>query len=450
MLVFSPEILVFLFFMITDPKTIPADDVGPPAYAVGIGLLATLLIAPQTTEFGTKVAVLGGAGDRLRGSARRGGWLASRAGVPWRSRRPAPRSRAGARRGGGLRRPGRPRRHSRPHGRRRPPARPRLGAGELPEVTIVPAKDVSTADRQRDRAPDRRRPRRRPPRRGRGAGRDATRPAPTEAAAGARLAAVWQQHRRRRIDGRRPDYNVEHVRAHARARRRAGAAARRRHGGGDGGARYLHRLAARPLRAKRPGPVRADARARAPERPLRHRRLARRRRARLAVPAGSRVAGGAELGGVRLVDVARHVGLDFRHGAFRFETSPGSGGDDGRRRLLARLRRRRLARPLRGQLVLDRGRRGPLEGARRPAPQRALPERQGHVRGREPGLRRRSHLRGNGCVAADFDGDGRTDLYVTATGYDALLWNARRRQVRRGRPRRRDRHVRLAHGGHRR
>jgi hypothetical protein len=32
-------------------------------------------------------------------------------------------------------------------------------------------------------------------------------------------------------------------------------------------------------------------------------------------------------------------------------------------------------------------------------------------------------LRGNGCVAADFNMDGRTDLYVTAVGYDALLWN---------------------------
>ena len=57
-LVFSPEILVFLFFMITDPKTIPAGRLGRRLYAVAIALLATLLIAPQTTEFGTKVAVL--------------------------------------------------------------------------------------------------------------------------------------------------------------------------------------------------------------------------------------------------------------------------------------------------------------------------------------------------------------------------------------------------------
>lgn len=32
-------------------------------------------------------------------------------------------------------------------------------------------------------------------------------------------------------------------------------------------------------------------------------------------------------------------------------------------------------------------------------------------------------LRGNGCVAADFDGDGWTDLFVTADGSNALFWN---------------------------
>ena len=57
-LVFSPEILVFLFFMITDPKTIPAGRAGRRVYAVAIALVAVLLIAPQTTEFATKVAVL--------------------------------------------------------------------------------------------------------------------------------------------------------------------------------------------------------------------------------------------------------------------------------------------------------------------------------------------------------------------------------------------------------
>jgi len=58
-LVSSPELLVFLFFMITDPKTIPEGRTGRRVYAVSVGLLATLLIAPQRTEFGAKVGLLG-------------------------------------------------------------------------------------------------------------------------------------------------------------------------------------------------------------------------------------------------------------------------------------------------------------------------------------------------------------------------------------------------------
>jgi Na+-translocating ferredoxin:NAD+ oxidoreductase RnfD subunit len=56
----SPEVLIFLFFMITDPKTVPAGGVGRIVFAAGVGLMATLLMAPQTTEFGSKVALLAG------------------------------------------------------------------------------------------------------------------------------------------------------------------------------------------------------------------------------------------------------------------------------------------------------------------------------------------------------------------------------------------------------
>lgn len=58
LLVTSPEVLVFLFFMITDPRTIPETGRGRRVYAVSVGLLATLLIAPWTTEFSAKLAVL--------------------------------------------------------------------------------------------------------------------------------------------------------------------------------------------------------------------------------------------------------------------------------------------------------------------------------------------------------------------------------------------------------
>jgi Na+-translocating ferredoxin:NAD+ oxidoreductase RnfD subunit len=59
-LVTSPEILVFLFFMITDPKTAPRGSVGRVVYGTAVALLGALLLAPARTEFSTKVAVLAG------------------------------------------------------------------------------------------------------------------------------------------------------------------------------------------------------------------------------------------------------------------------------------------------------------------------------------------------------------------------------------------------------
>ncbi|MGZ8724493.1 MAG: hypothetical protein ACXWYG_10685 [Aeromicrobium sp.] len=59
-LVTSPEVLIFLFFMITDPKTIPRGRAARVVFAVGIATLSVLLIAPQTNEFGAKVGLLAG------------------------------------------------------------------------------------------------------------------------------------------------------------------------------------------------------------------------------------------------------------------------------------------------------------------------------------------------------------------------------------------------------
>jgi Na+-translocating ferredoxin:NAD+ oxidoreductase RnfD subunit len=59
-IVTSPEVLVFLFFMITDPKTVPPGPVGRIAFGGLVAVVSTALMAPQTNEFGTKVALLGG------------------------------------------------------------------------------------------------------------------------------------------------------------------------------------------------------------------------------------------------------------------------------------------------------------------------------------------------------------------------------------------------------
>jgi Na+-translocating ferredoxin:NAD+ oxidoreductase RnfD subunit len=59
-IVTSPEVMIFLFFMITDPKTVPAGRVGRVVFGLLVAVVSTLLMAPQTNEFGTKVGLLAG------------------------------------------------------------------------------------------------------------------------------------------------------------------------------------------------------------------------------------------------------------------------------------------------------------------------------------------------------------------------------------------------------
>ena len=68
-LVLSPEVFIFLAFMITDPRTAPETERGRRIYSVALGLLGALLIAPMQTEYWAKVALLDVAHDRLRRAA---------------------------------------------------------------------------------------------------------------------------------------------------------------------------------------------------------------------------------------------------------------------------------------------------------------------------------------------------------------------------------------------
>jgi hypothetical protein len=102
-LVTSPEILIFLFFMITDPRTAPRGQVARVVYAAAVGFVAALLVAPAQTEFWTKVAILGAltvvcafrprlerrlpapgsAGDRVRSWLAHGPGSGNQRAVPW-------------------------------------------------------------------------------------------------------------------------------------------------------------------------------------------------------------------------------------------------------------------------------------------------------------------------------------------------------------------------------
>ena len=54
----SPELLIFAFFMITDPQTAPRSPLGRKIYAAATAVVAASLILVQSTEFGIKVAIL--------------------------------------------------------------------------------------------------------------------------------------------------------------------------------------------------------------------------------------------------------------------------------------------------------------------------------------------------------------------------------------------------------
>ncbi|MDQ2969226.1 MAG: VCBS repeat-containing protein, partial [Actinomycetota bacterium] len=142
----------------------------------------------------------------------------------------------------------------------------------------------------------------------------------------------------------------------------------------------------------------------------------------LTVPSGANVASDASSSGfegMHLTNVAGRVGLDLRQGAFRFGVSPDpaamTGGglcavdynNDGWVDLFVVNSY--------SQADVDRWRKhGGL-------PRSALfRNKRGHFTNVSHRSRADLAVRGEGCVAADFNRDGYTDLYVTTAGYDKL------------------------------
>ena len=413
-LVTSPEILVFLFFMITDPKTTPKNTWARAVYAVSVGLLAALLIAPTKTEFWAKVAVLGALAiitaarpvlallppvqlDRRKLVA-----LGATIVVAY----------TGAVAAAGIR--------ARPDHASAPLA----DTGRLPQITMLPSRGVSSKLDTRlareiagDLVVDLRVQTAALSRR--------DRQALGNAATFDRLPQLRQQLRN--AAGKPISvaaYRLDRIRMWLEAGHGQGAAIAVTE---LEGTQQLTTYTGRPPKVTRRDAqtefrqtleLQKDsvqwlvARIRVPTKPV-----------ITTVSAATKREAAKRFAGVRLTDVAARVGLDFQQGAFRFGMSNdvhsmmGGGlcwldyNNDGRLDLFA----------VNSYSDSD----ATKWTAKGGLPRSALFENVGG--GRFVNVSARSHadpaVQGNGCVAGDFNGDGNTDLFITTNAYNVLLWN---------------------------
>ncbi len=407
----SPEVLVFTFFMLSDPKTIPSTFRGRIAYAVSVGIIGTLLIAPARTEFWAKTGLLGALVLVC------GGWpLLKRYAGARRIGRPAlalAGATAAALYAGGLVAAGLPARPA-------PLAAPLAHTDRLPAIEIQQSNGVfqrldrTTARRMAgDLVADLR-----------AQAQALVRRDVESLARTATFVRLPELRRQVWAAGSGPivvpSYRLDRVRLRYSA------------GQGQGGAIAVATMEgteqlttyttapSRVLRRERPTPFRQTvdlqlgngnwlvARIHGPH-PV----------PKLRGPSPLVLAAARKkLAGVRLTNVASEVGLDFRQGVFRYGVTPDPRAYMGG-----------------GVCWLDYDNDGWLDlfvvnsygdgdvgayYARGGLPRSVLYR---NVRGHFRKVWTAPPTRGDGCVAADLNDDGRTDLYVTGALDDELFWN---------------------------